>query len=57
MLLEPIEAGSKVRSASSNRGERNRLPSLIRLDILNRGVEIEHLDQSRSLPGQDRPNL
>jgi len=57
LLLEPVEARPKIRSASSNRREGDGLSCLIRLHLLNRGVEVEHVHQPGPLSGKDRPNL
>jgi hypothetical protein len=56
-LVQPAEARREVRSSSAKRGKRNWLASLIDLGLMDIGIEVEHVHQTRPLTFENGANF
>jgi hypothetical protein len=56
-VVQPSEAGREVRSSSANRGERDRLPCLKDLGLMDLGIEVKHIYPARPLSFKNGANL
>jgi hypothetical protein len=57
LLFQPAEARTEIRATAANRGQVNRLASLIRLVAVYFPVEVENMHQPRLLTGKDETDL
>ena len=57
VLIEPIEAWTKVGSSASHRVKVNRLAGFVRLNVVDRRVEVQDMHTLRPLAFENRTHL